>query len=271
MAYVIDKLNDRTDRIIDKDGGLLYLLKGDVETLLIDTGMDTDNLYQYLLQQTDKPLNVILTHGHIDHIGRTGDFPDHVNIYLHEKDLDIYTAHTHFSNGKYQASQLKFRSPDKLLPMPDQFHPGGICLEAVPLGGHTPGSVLFVDKTNKTVFTGDAIGSGCGCWMQIEGCLTIEEYHTHLIEACRHLEELGVDETWRFCGGHYQQEYQSRVSCCNIPDLRLLKDMIILCQRILDKNTSYHELHCMVRDGCTPYYTSYGKAELIMTKESIRS
>lgn len=43
---------------------------------------------------------------------------------------------------------------------------GGTALSVCEVPGHTPGSVVVLDERSNRLFTGDAIGSGYGVWMQ---------------------------------------------------------------------------------------------------------
>ena len=46
---------------------------------------------------------------------------------------------------------------------------GGTELTICQAPGHTPGSVVVLETKQNYLFTGDAIGSGCGVWMQVPG------------------------------------------------------------------------------------------------------
>ena len=48
-----------------------------------------------------------------------------------------------------------------------QIELGNFEIEVLALPGHTPGSMIFLDRQNKCIYTGDAIGSGCGVWLQL--------------------------------------------------------------------------------------------------------
>lgn len=267
MSYTLDKINAQTTRIIDKGRESMFLIEGADTALLIDTGMDTDRLDSLVKMITAKPVQTVLTHGHIDHIGRTGDFDQ---VFLHPADRELYEVHCHFHKGRFNSDPLFFKPLDAVQDMPEYFELGGNRIDVVPLAGHTAGSVLLVDSLNQTVYTGDAIGSGCGCWMQIEGCLPISVYRTSLNRAIEELEKMGVDESWQFFGGHAHQEYESRVAAYNRLDLHLMKDMEELCGRLLDGSAELEPVGVMSVPGCQPYYCCYGKAEMIVTKENIR-
>lgn len=266
MGYTLDKVNAQTTRIIDKDRDAIFLIEGADTALLIDTGMDTEQLDRLVKMVTAKPVQAVLTHGHIDHIGRTGEFDQ---VFLHPADREMYEVHCHFHKGHFNSDSLFFKPLDQVQDMPECFELGGNRIDVVPLAGHTAGSVLLVDSLNKTVYTGDAIGSGCGCWMQLEGCLPIGEYRTSLNRTIKDLEKMGVDESWKFFGGHDHQEYESRVSAYNRLDLKLMKDMLGLCDRLLDGSAELKPEKVMSVPDCQPCYCCYGKAEMIVTKENI--
>ena len=52
-------------------------------------------------------------------------------------------------------------------------------------------------------------------------------------------------------------------------DLRLLKDMSILCQKLLDGTAHMEEKDHPFQNRGKPYYAVYGKAEMDVSKECI--
>ena len=261
MGYKTEKLYEDTYLIRDDADEALYLIERNHKAYLIDTGMDHDSLKAKIEKMTDLPITVLLTHGHIDHIGRTGEFND---VFMDLKDLEIYKKHMHMNEGNFHSDGLCFKDPAEIKPIKDTYDD----LQIIPLQGHTPGSIIIVDPQNKAVYTGDAIGSGCGVWMQIAHALTIAEYKEGLETAVKKLEELGVDNSWKFHGGHYGQENYSQVQRPNPLTLQLIKDMIELCDRLLHHEEQEFTKVNFISDGI-PYYTSWKTAEMILTKERI--
>ena len=66
--YKINPINNSIYQILDEFDGCIYLIKGDKKSLVIDTGMSREKLRPIIEQLTTTPYQVVLTHGHVDHI-----------------------------------------------------------------------------------------------------------------------------------------------------------------------------------------------------------
>ena len=257
--YNVQRLDEVTYRINDSLHDTMYLVLGSDKALLIDCGMDQEPLRPLIESLTSLPVEVIFTHGHLDHVGTGNEFD---KVYMSKKDHDVYLSN-------YKAKQLNYKDYDLIHDLDyDTFSLGDREIKIIELAGHTPGSILLADTAYKHVFTGDAIGSGCGVWMQVTFASAIDDYQKALILARDQLLSIGVDHSWTFLGGHYGQEYQSKVSSFNRLDLKLLEDMIVLCDQLL-KDEADIEISNATKFLDTPYYASYQKAEMIFTLPQI--
>ena len=86
FEHKINKLSDHITQITDPTGVYLFLVEGDKEAVLIDTGVGFAGLRETVEGLTDKPLSVILTHMHPDHAGGTAAFE---KVWLHPADLHM--------------------------------------------------------------------------------------------------------------------------------------------------------------------------------------
>lgn len=271
MGYQINQINSSTYQILDEYDGCIYAIKGKKQGLIIDTGMSRQLLKPVIDNLISTPYAVVLTHGHIDHIGRSQEFP---SVYMSHRDQKIYQEHTHLStnpNDRFHIIGLAFQSFDHIKDIHQQqvFSLGDREIIAIPCYGHTPGSFLFADMLTHCLFTGDAIRSGCGVWMQVEGALSIQEYLDSLQHTITLLKEYHIDHQWTFYGGHAHQEYQSHVSSYNRLDFQLLCDMKILCERLLQNQVEFQDTKATAFSTGKPYYACYQKAEMILTKNQI--
>ena len=62
------------------------------DCLIIDTGLDSGQLVDFLLERKLNPVAVVLTHGHIDHIAGVialrEKFPE-IKVYIHKLDAEM--------------------------------------------------------------------------------------------------------------------------------------------------------------------------------------
>lgn len=165
------------------DRTTMYLLEGTRHALLIDTGTHPKELDRVVLRLTEKPLYVVLTHAHYDHAGGIGFFDE---IWMHPADT-VLLHHL----PKYEG-RIRF------IVEGDRFDLGGRVLDVVEMPGHTPGSIVLMDRTAGICFSGDAVGSG-QVWLQVQPTAPMSIY----LETLRKMQrEMESDIPKIYCG-HY--------------------------------------------------------------------
>lgn len=149
----------------------IYIVVGEKEAALIDTGSGTCPLHDVVRAVTDLPYKVLLTHGHRDHSGGCRQFEE---VYLHENDrafaetvtLDLRQNYvqTIVKDEAFTKRIFSLMPPDGSLPRwldyPDSIDLGGRALDVLPIPGHSAGSVCFLDKTSHILFLGDTLTTG---------------------------------------------------------------------------------------------------------------
>ena len=160
--YLMDEAHEATG----------YLVIGQEKACVIDTMNGYNDLYQAVRRITDKPLTVVNTHGHPDHIFGNVYFD---SAFLHPADLPL---------ARMFAEEPEFIQfcEEKHLRMPpfsevregDVFDLGGRHLEVYELPGHTPGGIILLLREDRILFTGDSINHHL--WMQLEGCSPMGEF-----------------------------------------------------------------------------------------------
>jgi glyoxylase-like metal-dependent hydrolase (beta-lactamase superfamily II) len=138
-----------------------YIL-GDEKTkqcVIIDPGGDFEIIEDHLEKLKLKVKYIILTHGHVDHIGALAQLKKATGaeILIHSKDSAmLYDPNQNLSI--FSGDKIIATKADKLLEEGDIIQCGGIKLEVLHTPGHTPGGISLV--TDKMIFTGDSLFCG---------------------------------------------------------------------------------------------------------------
>lgn len=122
-----------------------FLVEGDKEALLIDTGIGDGDLKKYVEEITRLPITVIFTHADRDHVGNAGQFE---RRFMHPSEFDYYES-----------------KHEKALHMEpvwegDIIDIGTYSFEVILLPGHTPGSIALLEKDKRFLIGGDSIQTG---------------------------------------------------------------------------------------------------------------
>ncbi|MCL2820890.1 MAG: MBL fold metallo-hydrolase [Oscillospiraceae bacterium] len=185
--YTISELDSGLYQIKDPMDVLMYLVVGEKKALLFDTGYGIIDLPAVVKSITDKPLTVVLGHGHIDHANGAYQFDE---VYLREPDYELCNEHTSpeirssiiermkeagitpdFDEGKWINSgkcNLKPLEPGTV------FDLGGINVEIVDMAGHTGGSIGILLREKRILIDSDSANSHC--WMFMPQSLSVRAY-----------------------------------------------------------------------------------------------
>ena len=200
-----------------------YLILGSEKAALIDMALDTPNLYRYACRLANLPVQVLLTHGHPDHVYH---LKTAVEAWLHPADWDL----------------VQKGIPGVCPPVPGVLlHPleggqridlGGRTLEVLHLPGHTMGSVLFWDRRSGILFAGDT------CARRLLYGLTPT---VPLAEHAKRLEQLAALPFERICTAHdrcglpkthlqtiltcIRQELPRTVKTIDLPEIGTLRNL----------------------------------------------
>ncbi len=129
---------------------------------VIDPGGDVDLILDAIKQEKAMPESVLLTHGHLDHIGATYELATLFNIPIigpHRDDqfwIDAIVA---------QCQTFGFPvchgfTPARWLAHGDKVSFGEEVLEVLHCPGHTPGHVVFYHRQSQLAIVGDVLFRG---------------------------------------------------------------------------------------------------------------
>ena len=125
-----------------------YLIVGEEKALLFDLAVDEPGVRAYVETLTDKPLMLVLSHGHPDHIYHINDFDE---VWMHQGDKNFPM---HQLLGPFY---IKRKLQKHFLKEKDVIDLGNRELKVIHIPGHTMGSILLFDKRTGTLLSGDTI------------------------------------------------------------------------------------------------------------------
>ncbi|MDR0473530.1 MAG: MBL fold metallo-hydrolase [Treponema sp.] len=191
MAYYTTKqINSWLYSIYDPLGVYCYLATGNDSALLFDTAHGIGSLPDLIREITDKPLTVVVSHGHIDHSSGAYQFDE---AWMNEGDFDLTRMHT---SEEFRERFVVDVLAEKKLALPDGFIKesfikagtgnlknlnigrvfdlGGLQLEVVAMEGHTHGSVGLLSREQRILLDSDAANSHI--WMFLDESLPVSSY-----------------------------------------------------------------------------------------------
>lgn len=171
-----EKLTEHVWLMDDNGQSSGYVVVGTVKALVIDTMNGNEDIQAVVRTITDLPLLVVNTHCHPDHIGGNCFFEE---VYMHPKDIPCIDFFT---------SQEKREHLPQVIPVEEGhiFDLGNLKVEVYDLPGHTPGEICLLLREDRILFAGDGINHHL--WMQLDGCISLEEY-LQVLEAKKYLLE----------------------------------------------------------------------------------
>ena len=165
-GFQVTEIGEKIYCILDAGNSSFYVVEGEEKAAVIDTGITAGaKILPVIRELTDKPLLLVITHAHPDHMYHIDEF-DEVYMCHEEKKMDPEML-VMLTAGKLKPwEEIHDIRTDSVISL------GGTELAVCQTPGHTPGSVVVLETKQNYLFTGDAIGSGCGVWMQVPGGAT---------------------------------------------------------------------------------------------------
>lgn len=126
------------------------------EAAVVDPGDEAQRILQRLKKQNLNCRYIILTHGHVDHIGAVGEVREatKAQVLIHTKDAKMLTSASHnlsFMTGP----SLKFKEAERLLEDGDTIRIGKLTVDVIHTPGHTPGGISL--KVGNYIISGDTL------------------------------------------------------------------------------------------------------------------
>ncbi|SDR34534.1 MBL fold metallo-hydrolase [Pseudovibrio sp. Tun.PSC04-5.I4] len=132
------------------------------KAVVVDPGGDVDQILAALKELDVVVEHILITHGHIDHIGGATELAETLGIKIigpHKADRPL------IERVEEQAKQFGLASvrkvePDQWLEDGDTVTAGGVEFDVLHCPGHAPGHVVFFNRDMKLAISGDVLFAG---------------------------------------------------------------------------------------------------------------
>lgn len=171
MGYV--KENEKNLLSADENMGVIRLVLGACftncylvyskktkECMIIDPADCADEIMESIETNHLKPVYIVITHGHTDHILAVGELKEqyHIPIFISKTDAWRLGDEALINERPYVNTPYKAVKPSVLLQENDEIRLDDICFRVMVVPGHTEGSILLI--TGHAIFTGDTMLKG---------------------------------------------------------------------------------------------------------------
>jgi hydroxyacylglutathione hydrolase len=128
------------------------------DAVVIDPGFHPGEVHGMLAAAGKRPVAVLATHAHVDHVGEAGEFAGTLPLYVHEADAVAFTDEpawrAGFDNPLAPVTELRTMADGDVLRL------GGLEIEVVHTPGHTPGHCSFRIDADLACCSGDLVFAG---------------------------------------------------------------------------------------------------------------
>ena len=129
---------------------------------VVDPGGDLERVMDALEATGIEVEKILLTHGHIDHAGGAAELKDRLGVPIEGPHLaDSFLLERLVDSGRSAGiAGSRNVTPDRWLDEGDQVGVGGADFAVLHCPGHSPGSVVFVNREQRFAIVGDVLFRG---------------------------------------------------------------------------------------------------------------
>ncbi|WP_313079238.1 MBL fold metallo-hydrolase [Atlantibacter sp.] len=129
---------------------------------IVDPGGDATRIQQAVAAQGVTIQSILLTHGHLDHVGAAAELAAHYGVPIigPEKEDEFWLQGLPAQSQMFGLEECLPLTPDRWLNEGDSVTIGKVTLKVLHCPGHTPGHIVFFDERARLLISGDVIFKG---------------------------------------------------------------------------------------------------------------
>ena len=131
------------------------------EAVIVDPGENAKQIQGYLAENELKPVAILLTHGHFDHMMAATALRDAygIKVYATAKEKELLNSSTlNLSKGFLRTDYTM--DADIYCKEGDEFYLAGCSIRVLETPGHTPGGCCYYIPSQNMMFSGDTLFYG---------------------------------------------------------------------------------------------------------------
>ncbi len=128
----------------------------------VDPGGDADELLAAAERSGVTVDKILLTHGHIDHVGATGELARTLGVPIEGPQVEdrFWIEALPKQSAMFGFPPVAAFEPDRWLVHGDEVRVGELALEVLHCPGHTPGHIVFFQREAQIACVGDVLFQG---------------------------------------------------------------------------------------------------------------
>ncbi|QTF08114.1 MBL fold metallo-hydrolase [Brenneria izadpanahii] len=133
-----------------------------LEAAIVDPGGDADKIKQAVAQAGITVKKILLTHGHLDHVGAAAELAEYYQVPILGPQIEdtFWLEGLPAQSRMFGLSDCKTLTPSRWLDEGDEVNIGDVTLAVFHCPGHTPGHIVFFDAVSRLAQVGDVIFNG---------------------------------------------------------------------------------------------------------------
>ncbi|QCR36538.1 MBL fold metallo-hydrolase [Nissabacter sp. SGAir0207] len=132
------------------------------EAAIVDPGGDADTIIAEVAARPITVTQILLTHGHLDHVGAAVELAQHFGVPLvgPQQEDRFWLEALPVQSQMFGLAECAPFTPDRWLEEGEIVQVGEMRLEVLHCPGHTPGHIVFVNRAARLMISGDVIFRG---------------------------------------------------------------------------------------------------------------